>query len=386
MSFRIWLESTREYVKKMIDPALMTSKEYYKLLNSKDKCHDSDAYKSSEHLKTIKIGEGFEKINRIKVHGRYFDIYKYADNRLKYDYVKLNEDGEQIKDKNGNIVYYTKEELLGILGDRLYNYEFYIFDVELNLCVGASFDEWGCVLYLVLEKYKGMGFGKLLGKLSRDYMPQKPSGGFTPSGYDTFLSYHREYIRDYLESGMYSHLILTGQVSKERVKEVLDSVDLTKKKKEKRNLNFSNPSDWLLYYNDVSTFIIYDKKIVDVFDTDWEEDGIIGMIFVSRHWKEDYNRIKIFGGESDLVKEYLMSLALSIFDNLVVEPEDIKYVKNANIGKLTKDSGYDSHIVNSNKKINFQNLIKNERSFRKDVEEFGEFEIRILELAEGKYS
>ena len=399
MDFKLWLEATRDYVKKITDPALYTQEEYYTLINSSGKFHSSDAYRFSiqdlekDHY-TANYGKKSHPIllKTIKLNGVYFEFRLKKEDKLDNKYVKVREDGEVVRDEKGMALYYDRDELEKILeaSGKRYEYMIGVFTEE-DGWIGGSQDEWGAMLIHIADEYRGFGLGPILGKMARELEPEKTSGGMTPAGYSNFQRVHREFVSDYLTSGMYSHLVKTGQITAERAKAIINS-STKNKKYNQRNLNTSNASDWLVY-SDNGSIIIYDKKLKDVIkdeDAFWKNKMIKGMVLIRIH--HDYTRIILLGGESDKIKSYLMTMAAVEAKHnktqLVVEPEDVPFIDRSQIevGDLGVTAGPRSHLVNFKGKPFDTNLLgQKEKLFRKSFDQYDEFQWEMVGMAEAKY-
>lgn len=392
-SFKTWLEATRPYVKKLVDPALSTSEELYDILNKEGASHPSSAYRFSvddkNNIETPKTNWP-EFLQNKKINGINFEFRIKKTDKSDLQYAKTDENGKTVRDEKGEPLYFTKDEILKILKNR-YDYSVGVF--VGNTYVGGIDDEWGCVLYRVADEYQGFGLGTILAKIAWDLEPGKTSGGFTNAGYGAFFSWHREAVRDYLQSGMYSHLIRSGQISKERVDQIITSAkgasatQFPKAKKYDKNLNSDDPQDYLLLEHGGS-FIIYNKKLKDLINDNehyWKEKMVKGIIYAVE------KRIKIFGGDTDEIKQSLLTLALikSKEQALYVEPEDLIFV-NKELMEINPESvkaGYHSHLIKMKKKIYMpiKSLILKERKFRQSFDKHDEFKIQLIELAYSKF-
>lgn len=393
------LEDTRPYVKKDIDPALLTFDEYYDLLNPSRRTHADSAYDWSveyyneEDLGLYKIENFPTLLKRKKVAGMFFEFRLEKEEKM---FVKYDDNDRLLYDDNGNMIRLTDEEIEA-LGIDKYRYTIGVFNEE-GECVGATQDEWGAMLITVAKEYRGLGLGTEIGKLAWEIEPGKDSGGFSPSGRGTLRSIHARYVRDYLESGMYSYLVRTKKLSTKRVRDILASNDYNRSKRSTGNLKMNDPKDWLVM-EDHGAYIVYDRKVKDMWDDGtvfdrgyWVEKTLRGMVYTMPD-RDGYTRIKVFGGEDDKVKTFLMKLAIDEAQRdgnpLVVEPEDINYVpkNNTRIEGPNNIAGYQSYIVwYSGASTSTTRLIAAEKRFRRSFDRYDEFRIFILEASYGKFS
>lgn len=374
-----------------MNPALMTFDEYYKIVNANEKFHSDTAYDAS--LEDFKKSEylnksNFEKLlKRVKIRGIMFEFRLHA---RPVQYVHKNEAGEYRRDAEKNLIYMSPEE---IKQAKLKTHEITIavFNDE-DECVGAVQDEWGTVLVRVAKEYRGFGLGVMLTKIARSMEPEKSSGGFTHSGYKNFVKTYQEFVRDALSSGLYTSLVKKNEISADRAKEIIASAKLKDRiKSTKLDVNTNDPADWLLYVGGYGDFILYDRKLKDIYqDTSyhyWIEKMIKGATLVREH--PDGNALIVqFHGATDQIKKFLMSCVLSYCFNekmaLYVEPEDISYV-DSRLGDAKKQpdmtSGHRRYFVKPKAAIAYEPMGRAEKSFRKSFDQYDEFKNTVLEVA-----
>lgn len=385
---------------RLLDPALLTYEEYYKIANERGKYHPSDAYDWSVADLNNQVylhQEDFNRlINTITVKGIRFEVRAKVMDNLANKYVKYDPVTDEQVRINGEIQYYTRDELIS-MGKPHYAYEFAIIEKETNQFVAVSQDEWGAILIVVAREYRGFGLGLIISKLTRQYMPGKTSGGFTSAGHSTFIKAHRDFVRDYLRTGKYNELIKAGSITPERVKEIIASarLDLTKPKSkikfdlEPGEFNI-DPSKWMLFTEN-SDFVIYDSRLKDYWETDldsyWLDRFFIGMIYATEGLSGDkIARIHSFGGFNDDVKRYLLLLQLTqckhYDEKLLMDQEQVKLVEGRDGIKIenSRERGM-SLVTLTGKGIDYSGLTRREQTFRKSFDKYGEFGIYVGETA-----
>lgn len=381
---------------KLISPALLTFDEYCKIINKSEKMHPDDAYHTTlKNFEHYKPSDYPILINNIEINGLMFTIKKREE---KNKYVQVDSNGNIIRGKNGNEVFYYTDEQVLELGKPLYNHE-YVAICE-NKIVAMVQDEWGCVLVRVAEEFKGFGLGPLLVKIERKESPYKSSGGFTSAGYKNIMKVYVQIVSEFLTSGLYLKLVKQHEITPERVKEILESCKKLKSfinKNPKQKFDFSdNPSDWLLYYKD-SCFILYNKKLKDVIEnaSDYFVDRYIkGFAWISGGINYD-NQLRRFAGDTDEIKKVLMLCATKLMNmenrGLMIEGHELQYVdtdfcevEDISYGDWKYEITFKKDIT---KKLNipFSLDITKEREFRKSFDKYDEFKNRLIELAEGKW-
>jgi hypothetical protein len=298
----------------MVNPATLTFNEYYKLVNDKEKFHPDTAYNTT--LKRLNANEkgktNYPKLlQHLRINGLEFEIRKTVE-------------------------------------DKGWDASLAIFD-EDGQKVATVQDEWGCMLVMVAEEFRGFGFGPILIKIARTMDPLKPSGGFTQSGYNNFVKVYREMVRDALKSGFYTQSVRSGRMTAERVKAIIDSAKLNVRPQHKqRNLNSNNPKDWLLYVGGYGDFILYDKKLKDELDANngdnpWIKKMIKGLMLVREH--DEKGLIVQFGGDTDKIKTFMITCAISYCANenlpLYIDSDDRKFV-DPKYGSVAEEANYES--------------------------------------------
>lgn len=224
------IEATREFEKKLIDPALMTNQEYHAYLNPKQKTHPSESYQWSmkqyrEWSASYMAYDLFKTlINARIVKGKRFELrMRTTSNWTENKYVKSGPDGWGLRDEQDNPIYMSQDDLRASNIPE-FDYAFCIYNEE-RLPVASAQNEWDCWLFGVAIEYRGYGFGPWIGGVARDKIPDRTSGGFTMSGARNLDKIHEKLVRDYLSSGFYSWLVRSKQISLDRVKEILKSVN-----------------------------------------------------------------------------------------------------------------------------------------------------------------
>jgi hypothetical protein len=358
------------FEKEQLNPALLTFDEYYQIVGQNGKWHPDTAYERGASI--AGLGEYIKKSN-----------YTKLIKTIKINGVKL-EIRQRPEPLRNRMKPYSKD------------YTFAIFD-DNDQCVATLQDEWGCVLYIVAQEYRGFGLGPILGKIAWELEPTKTSGGFTSAGYRTFQKVYREMVRNAMKSGLYTKMVQSGKMSVKRAKEIINSakVDI-RQTKSTANYATHDPKDWMLYVGD-NDCVLYDKKLKDIYkntgnDTDeyWIEKMVLGVCLVRvPHGK---GILVQFGGDNDKIKRMMMTYALSYCASegvpFYVDPEDVKYV-DPRFGKVSEHSDYTSGMKRFPVKIldtiNFDDFKKHEQMFRKSFDHYQEFHQRLLELAYSKF-
>jgi 8-oxo-dGTP pyrophosphatase MutT (NUDIX family) len=345
---------------KNIDPALMTFAEYRSVVNPKGTTHDSKAYDTGiESLNQhFRIEEYSRVIRQFRVNGLSFALRVKREEKWGDTYAITNEEGE---------------------------------------CVGSLQDEWGCTLIMVAREYRGFGLGTLLGKLALLVTPSRPTGGETPGGYDALKRAHADLVADALRSGRYREMIAAGEITRERVRKIIDTARASKSlPREQRDLSNRDPRDLLLYGSD-TTFVVYNRRLKDIIedaDDFWIDKMVKGMVHFSYHVAsngQEYGIIYRFGGESQSIRTFLLRCAAYQCEKegvtLLVDEEDLgdvdsRYLGQSHVHRITGNPRAD---VFSMVDLDPTAMIEQEAAFRTSFDQRDEFYYRMVELADAKF-
>lgn len=385
-----------DHMKDVIDPATLTFREYFNLVGGEDKSHPDSAYNVSLADKSwVKIEDFETQIKRIKVRGLWFDI-KMQKRKNSYARRAENQSDPWLRDESGNILYFTDEEVVA-MGRPLYEHTLAMFN-EDKQCVASFQDEWGCVLIQVASEYRGFGFGPLLNKMGRSIYPNKTSGGFTPSGARNLRRTHLLFVNQAMRSGFYNMMVRTNQMSAGRAKEIIGSAKASgydEYAERGANLGMNDPANWVLFFDNHGTFILYDKNLKELINDEGRDEHFIenafkGMIYVAPG--EKYGITFAYGGEHKQVRGFLLKCAASFCADedvmFVVDKEDLDDVPEGLevIGNPHLESGFwRANVELTGAPINYKAMGRAEAQWRESFDEYEEFKHRLMEMAYSKY-
>lgn len=434
------MEQTLEYDTTKTQPALMTLPEYLSHRNPRGKMHDTTAYQTT----IFDLNQDYSKsgLDRVKTHvahrGTYFDMWsnkaqgKNIFMVLKHKERRHSEGEVPVAFLSDGVVYYDPlmvgdDFVIMMFGDHDPEYQKtkYIEPkfrqsmmknkrgprgkllrrmridtgeyIELRqktsdqfqdmaaynedgYKVGSAQDEWGAVLVMVADEYKGHGIGRVLQKLYTDAFPDKESGGFTPSGLSNAKKVWQKEVRKFLAGGVYSNMIRKGTMDKDRVDVILSGLDdnvkidsfLPKKVEQKQK-------KYLIYYNGSNAFVLYDKQyLIEQDDTyiyayvHLEESHDSGLLFPYRvEYEADKDRQTILYIAIQEISKIDTNFAGSDF----FKYDDMEFIKNTDgVLSLTK-------TIFSN----LDAMYANEQRLRNDVDQYNELLYALLEEAESKW-
>lgn len=350
----------------LVEPALMTSEEYIKYLGA-NKHHPETAYQFSlmddpSNITDDILNDGYSLLNTIK-HGSIYIKY-YVDNGNDFknnQYVKLDEDGEIMRDERGMAISMTRNEI----DSAGYTYDRNIIAVHNNKIVGSAQDEWGCVLIYVVKELMGIGIGQQLTRFYRSYYPNKTSGGTTPSGYKNLRKYHAEQIKSYSRNGIYSEMVRNKEISYNRVKNIIDSISSIKLNNKNKQENIYSK-----YFNDLKSYnraflfggndvMLINDNILEYYkdyDKDYNKIEDTYENFIHGHCRlhnEDNGEIRLYflDGKSDKDLSDLIEYSLSFIKSKYNKTSLLYYITE-NTSDNTKSfilKNYENTLFDNNK-------------------------------------
>lgn len=228
MRVQTLIEATQEYTKKVIDPALMTFQEYHDFLNPKNKWHSDRAYDwSLEQMQGFRYNRYREfpiLLNRIRIQDQSFEVRLQRKDMWDgtYHFTKTTPDGDIVRGPDGMALYLSVEEIKADPRIRRFRHMIGVFN-EQKQNVAIAQEEWGAWLFVVAQEYRGLGLGKLVGKLAWTLEPDRGRGGFRNSGFNNLRGIHKRFVQEYVRSGMYRFLVKRGQITPQRAQEIIAS-------------------------------------------------------------------------------------------------------------------------------------------------------------------
>lgn len=391
--------------KNRIEPALLTFDEYFKILQegAMKKYHDDNIYNYS--LETNENGfewrniGNYQRIKTKKYDNIIIDFYRDIE---EYQYIDRDEEGNPKRDDNGEFVYKDNKEL-NKQGKLTKSNTIIAVHRDEDLVIGFAGDEWGSVLVTILKEYRGIDIGDELIQMYMHYYPYKGTGGVTSYGYRLLKRFHTHLVKKYLQNGIYSYLVRNKEITAERVKEIVNSIN--KDKIIKKSNEFSKTyggSGKMMYYIDNNTVVIFDETLVKTINTDLNErfqKRLLKCFIYINQFKQDVdydNLFTIYAENDKYFKEgldILLSQGIGIsdyfynkrFDNRMKSMID-KAFKNNDYILSENNKGYDSDfriIKLKERKFNFNELKKKADLWFKQNDKYDEFQSLLLEFAEG---
>lgn len=396
-------ESTRVYEPRLVDPALMTFSEYRRRDGGSVKHPDSAYDVSIENINFNNSDKRQQFPKRLftrRINGLDIEFRSHTHDRADDSMYRRTPDGEYLR-INNQLVPWNRDEKIQLLGDQRYELSFAAYHGDIM--VGRAQDEWGCVLVKVAREYKGFGIGLHLAKLYLEQYPNKPSGGFTSNGFRAFQKVWCSWVKDYLASGIYSQLVRDGVLSKQTVQNILDeyrnlcgekptSHKQNKKPSDIKNLDTNNPRDWLVYTDQHTTIIIYDRKFSEIsqlgYDNHyWVEKVIKGLLFLEQPQYKDWVWIKTLGYDDIRVGRLLMDFMWGLSaarDGVFLEPHEIPLLTGS-VEQQDPPDGLSGVIAHAPRNPQLAAFSSKERAWRKKHDQYDEIYHHMLEIAFSKY-
>ena len=367
-----------------VKPYLLTWNEYHQLVNPDDKWHSDQAYNFT--LKTLNDEHDHKELLKFKqyqtkvIKGRSFTFYIRTIDRL------------------DNIASLTQAQQ-DRYQDKRYNYEFKVVDDDTGMIVGSVQDEWGALLIVVAQEYRGFGLGIILGSLIRKFVPDYASGGLTNSGRNNLYKVYSSLVKSELAKGTYSKLVSANELSTQRAKEIINSANLSVKLPPSLEVTHqyeNNKQDWVcMHDSDSDGFIIYNRKLILMYNNDdvsdfWKDEFIVGMGFASSSSGTDLVIFQ-FGGKDDTVKRLMMALIMTQAQqnrcNVRVEKSIAKYVDERKVELVTNRNYSKTELIFKpvSYSTSVSQLINADQRLRKKYDKYSQFEYWLKDTATAKY-
>ena len=390
-----------------VEPALMTFDEYFNTLQkgASKSWHKDSAYNYSLDNHSDGLGKldtkNVKLIKSIKIDKIKIDFYQ---DQQEVHILAIDDEGKHKRDENGELVYIDNKEL-NKKGKITKRYDIYAYHAEEDLVVGMAINEWGCVLVAVLNEYRNLGIGDELMDLYMHYFPHRSTGGVTNAGYNALKRYHARLVRKYLANGIYSDLVKKGEITAQRAKEVINSID--KKRYIKTGNDFSRTyggSGEYMLYLDTNCIIIFDKDVQKMMNNHYTVDErfikklLKCFIYINQFKNNvDYeNLFTVYGENKKFLKQgidLLLSQGIKISDYFL----NIRFDNNTKqlINSIfedpdyhvTEEEGYKKdttfRIISAKQiKYDFNDIKSASNKWFKMVDKHGEFKNFLMEFAE----
>lgn len=416
------------------NPALMTWKEYWEVMNPGGKSHPSSAYDWD-----------LDQMNRIDLGGKVIDphagqamdkeiIQSHNDNSLRifkkdghsligytvdnilyiikgYDDTALKRDVD--RHVNGNLsikyvkypmAYFKQKEAIAqrnkysnivqnikVRGQsfqiREDDGDFAIFNKDFQK-VAVAQDEWGAILVSVAQEYRSYGFGTLLGKIYREHYPDKNTGGTTSAGSAQVKRVWDKFVREALADGMYSKLIKSGKISSGQVKEIIKDLDNRPTYKNETKTDYVNDyKNWLIMDTE-SGALVYHR---DIYKSDISFEGameyVMGYSLIRGNDAKGNAFLYSIDYENNRAETMLLYASLQIVarDNEGLDIEESASDFSESIQNLKHTEERDGIIYLDAPLPAIENAFKLERQYRKKRDKYDEYKYNILEAVESKY-
>ena len=250
-----------------------------------------------------------------------------------------------------------------------------------GLLVAVAQSEWGATLISVAQEYRGRKLGPLMRKYWGQYCPKFQSGGYTPEGKKQAYRVWSNRVRELQSHGVYSQKVKSGEMSLEKVKEILSYAQASTEKvgQPPTTPQGKKGTGKLLLYSDDTQFILYDSAFLE----DPEEEAYIkafgfmrdspttGLYFYALDYEPSYrglaNAIAF-----QMARDEGSPLYVGEGYATMMEPGDLPVERKGNHLSLTKDV------------MDVKGQVRRERVVRKPLDPQQEIEYALMEVANAK--
>lgn len=256
--------------------------EYLKIVNPHNISHPESAYQMDlDGMNKTWPADTFPLTQQtFMINKRIYQLREKRIDRWEGRYLAHDENGDHKRDKHGELVFLTPEEMeIKIPAESRFVFEHAVIDVASGKVVGLTENEYGCLLVAVAKEFQGQGIGAKLLDFHRSNNPKRYSGGLTNAGYNNLHRFYRNKVLEALGQGYYSQAVRNNALTKNKVNEILKSAEITtattpvetsRRGLQRipdggRDLAFSSTEN-LLFYSDQAIFILFDKNVLDISD------------------------------------------------------------------------------------------------------------------------
>lgn len=247
-----------------------------------------------------------------------------------------------------------------------------------NMIIAAASDEWGATLLRVVKEYRGKNIGNILGKYWYEMNPAFTSGGFSPMGQNNAVKIWANRVRTFMANGWYSDMVRNGELTKERVKEIISKLP-EKKTINKKELD-NRPAEPLIYSDLDNSFILYDKKFYE----NQDEKYIYAFGFLRDSAKKSYVFTLDYDKPYEKIATYIIfQIAYDNKEKLYINspPSDHIALDGLNGIKIENDFAYLTEPA-----LNLKKFANAEKQYRAKHDVYDEIYYALQELANSKWN
>lgn len=252
-----------------------------------------------------------------------------------------------------------------------------IFNEDGYIIATAS-DEWGATLLRVVEEYRGKNLGTILGKYWYEMNPDFSSGGFSPKGQSNSIRIWADRVRTFMKNGWYSEFVKTGEITSDKVKEIVSKLpnkkNIEKKKKDTR------PAEPLIYSDLDNSFVIYDKKFFE----DRDEKYIYAYGFLRDTGGKPYVFTLDYDKTYEKIATYVIfQIAYDNKEKLLIKSPPSDHISVDGVKGIVVDGDY-AYLTQP--ALNLKKYANAEKQYRKQHDKYDEAYYSIIELANSKWN
>jgi hypothetical protein len=247
--------------------------------------------------------------------------------------------------------------------------------------VAMAADEWGATLIVVAKAYRNKGLGAIVGKWFYKYNPNRDSGGFTPAGEQNAIKIWAEAVREFLALGGYTNLYKKGEITKERIDQILSGLPPEAKPIPSKPTEDTKKLVLLYKQHDTESFVLYDSRFIQ----DQDEKYILARGFL-----RSSNPVGTFIFAIDYEPEYRKLAHKIMFQIAADAGEDHLYVGEG-YGDVLELEGIPEIAVEGDyaylttEVLDISKLSQLEKSTRRPFDKYSEIEYALQNEADAKW-
>ena len=247
-----------------------------------------------------------------------------------------------------------------------------------DLIIASASDEWGATLLRVVKEYRGKNIGNILGKYWYEMNPSFTSGGFSPMGQQNAIKIWADRVRTFMKNGWYSDMVKKGELSPEKVKEIVSK--LPEQKVYKNNKKASSSVEPLIYTDFDNSFVLYDKKFYE----DKDEKYIYAFGFLREAGGKPYIFTLDYDKPyKDIATYIIFQIAYNNKQKLLIKSPPSDHVTVDGLAGIKIDGDY-AYLTEP--ALNLTKYANAEKQYRNQHDKYDEIYYSLIELANSKWS
>tara|TARA_B100000927_G_C16461028_1_gene467855 strand:- start:620 stop:1918 length:1299 start_codon:yes stop_codon:yes gene_type:complete len=253
---------------------------------------------------------------------------------------------------------------------------------EAGYKVATAQDEWGATLIGVAREYRSRGLSKVVSRYWLQYNPDKKSGGMTPAGHSAAVSFWADTVRKMHSEGAYEDRILSGEITQERVDEILEALPPKEVRKVERERTIEPTGELLMLEGDFS-FVVYDKSFLVKQDDRFiygygllRDSSDVGEFFYQLDYDREYD---------DTVTRIALQFAKNQGSNPLYDGQGDHYSDILEVEGISEIRREGEYIYIEGDLVDYSPLVRRDEVYRGRIDKYDEIKLTLEERAVAKW-